>query len=416
MRVLHVDPFAGATRIGEFSRKAGGGYAFEPLRANGCETFEIPRHVLAPGLCDVHVHFRDPGAPAAENRHSGAAAAAAGGFTRVVTMPNTTPAGDNAPWIREQIEDGSLACRILPSACISKGRLGKETADLESLAAAGAVAFTDDGSYVSSAAVMENAMRRARALGRPVMQHAVDPALLAGGVMRESPVSEKYGFKTMPPEAETAAIERDIELVRKTGCHLHVQHISTARGVELVRRARGEGLPVTAEATPHHLLLCAGDIPGDDANYKMAPPLGTAADRDAVRQGVLDGTLGIFATDHAPHAAKSKEGGFAKAANGIVGLETAFAVTWHVMVEQLGMDALEFFRRWTVGPAALLGAAGWAAEFDALRDFSLFDLHADKTVDPESFKSLSRNQPYAGMKFSAWPVLTVMDGRAVYEC
>lgn len=403
MQVLKIDSAAGVAQPGEFSRQ-GGEWFFTPQPCQGS-----PRYLLLPGLVDVHVHFRDPGVPEAENRRTGAAAAAAGGFTRVVTMPNTTPAGDNPAWIREQLEDPSLLCRILPSACISKGRLGRETANLEALAAAGAVAFTDDGSFVSSAAVMEEAMRRAARLGLPVMQHAVDPALLAGGVMRECRVSREFNLPTMPPEAETAAIERDIALARKTRARLHIQHISTAGGVDLVRNAQKEGLAVTAEATPHHLLLCADDIPGNDPSWKMAPPLGSPSDRAAIRQAVLDGTISILATDHAPHTPKAKSGTFASAANGIVGLETAFAATYRVLVQELGMSLVEFVRRWTVGPMALIGQS-----LDP-RDFTLIDTAADRTVEPTAFKSLSRNQPYTGMEFSAWPVLTVMAGRVTYE-
>ena len=267
---------------------------------------------------------------------------------------------------------------------------------MEALAAAGAVAFTDDGSFVADAHVMEVAMRRAAALGIPVMQHAVVPELLAGGVIRDCPVARRYGLPVMPPEAETEAVRRDIALVRVTGCALHVQHISCAGTVELIRAAQREGLPVTGEATPHHLLLSCDDIPSDDANWKMAPPLGTREDVAAIREGVKDGTLGIFATDHAPHPAAKKVGGFLAAANGIVGLETAVAVTWQVMVEEEGMSPLEWTRRWTVGPAALVKKP--------LSGRTVIDLQANRAVDAAVFHSKSRNQPYAGRMFSAWPV------------
>ena len=362
----------------------------------GTDSGGAARYLSVPGLIDVHVHFRDPGAPEAETRATGAASAAAGGFAAVVTMPNTTPAGDSPEWVREQIEDSSLPVRIWPSACISKGRLGHEVSDLEALAAAGAVAFTDDGSFVDDVYVMEEAMRRAAKLGVPVMQHAVDPTLLAGGVMRDCPVARRFGLPVMSPEAETEAVRRDIALVRVTGCALHVQHISCAGTVELIRDARREGLPVTGEATPHHLLLSCDDIPDDDADWKMAPPLGSREDVAAIREGVMDGTLGVFATDHAPHSAQRKAGGFRGGANGIVGLETAVAVTWRAMVEDEGMSPLEWTRRWTTGPAALIRRP--------LSGRTIIDLKADRTVDPERFRTRSRNQPYSGMRFSAWPV------------
>ena len=362
----------------------------------GTDTRADSRYLVLPGLVDVHVHFRDPGTPEAETRSTGAAAAAAGGFAQVVTMPNTSPAGDNSAWIREQIEDASLPVQIWPSACISRGRLGREVADLEALAAAGAVAFTDDGAYVDDAKVMEEAMRRAARLNIPVMQHAVVPALLAGGVIRDCPVARRFNLLVMPPAAEIEAVRRDLALARVTGCALHIQHISCAGTVELIRAARREGLKVTGEATPHHLLLACEDIPADDANWKMAPPLGNREDVAALREGVMDGTLSLFATDHAPHPASRKSGGFRTSANGIIGLETAVAATWQAMVEEEGMSVLEWARRWTTGPAALIRKP--------LLGRTVLDLQAARKVDPERFKSLSRNQPYAGMSFSTWSV------------
>ncbi len=368
------------------------------------------RYVVVPGgLRDVHVHFRDPGTPEAETRATGAAAAAAGGFTCVTTMPNTKPAGDNTAWLREQIEDTAIPVRIAPSACITKGRLGEEVADLESLAAAGAVAFTDDGSFVSDAKVMEEAMRRAAKLHKPVMQHAVVPSLLAGGVLRDGPAARKFSLPVMPPAAEVEAVRRDISICRVTGCALHIQHISCARTVELIRSARREGLPVTGEATPHHLLLSSHDIPDDDSNWKMAPPLGEPDDRAAIREAVKDGTLTMFATDHAPHTASAKSGGFLKAANGIVGLETAAAITWHVMVEKEGMPIKDWIARWTSGPAELIG------ETPCPDSFMVIDTLANRVVDPMAFKSKSHNQPFTGMRFSAWPVLTVLKGKVTFD-
>lgn len=354
------------------------------------------RYLSFKGFRDIHVHFRDPGMPQAETRATGAAAAAAGGFVCVTTMPNTTPAGDSVAWLREQIEDDSLPVRIAPAACITRGRLGREVADLERLAEAGAVAFTDDGSFVSDRNVMREAMRRAAALGRPVMQHAVVPSLLRDGVIRDCRVARAFRLPVMPPDAEVEAVRRDIGLCRETGCSLHIQHISCAGTVDLIREARREGLPVTGEATPHHLLFSCDDIPDNDANWKMAPPLGNQEDRAAIRAAVKDGTLGILATDHAPHPAAAKRGGFVGAANGIVGLETAVAITYKVLVEDEGMDVNEWAKRWTEGPARLIGE-----EPDGE---TVIDLQANRTVDPSSFMSLSRNMPYAGLAFSAWPL------------
>ncbi|MGN0853342.1 MAG: dihydroorotase [Kiritimatiellia bacterium] len=370
------------------------------------------RYLVVPGgLRDVHVHFRDPGTPEAETRRTGARAAAAGGFTCVTTMPNTIPAGDSADWVREQADDRSLPVRILPAACISRGRLGRAVADLEALAAAGAAAFTDDGAFVDDAAVMEAAMFRAARLGKTVMQHAVVPALLGPGVIRDCPAARRFNLPAMPPAAEIEAVRRDISICRTTGCALHVQHVSCAGTVELIRAAQKEGLPVTGEATPHHLLLACEDIPGDDANWKMAPPLGTRADVKALRAGVLDGTLTAFATDHAPHSAAKKSGGFRTAANGIVGLETAVGATWQAMVVEEGMDEADWVARWTTGPARLLGAG----ILDPKLNFTIIDRQANARVDPAAFQTKSANQPFAGRRFAARPVLTVLNGKAVWD-
>ncbi|MBR1920370.1 MAG: amidohydrolase family protein, partial [Kiritimatiellae bacterium] len=289
-----------------------------------------------PGFVDVHVHFRDPGLHDAETTASGLAAAARGGFAAVVTMPNTNPATDSPDAMDYQRRAAAASAGgvlLLPSACITKGRLGREVADLEALAEAGAAFFTDDGSYVADDHVMEEAMRRSARLGMSVCQHAMDPREQRDGVIRDCPLARRLHLPVIPPSAETAAIRRDLSICRVTGCRLHVQHISTAEGVELVRGAQKEGLPVTAEATPHHLLLSSGQIPRDDANYKMAPPLGNDEDRAELRRAVRDGIL-MFATDHAPHPAAAKARGFAGSANGIIGLETAVAITWAVMVEE----------------------------------------------------------------------------------
>ena len=412
IRVL--DPYAGIDRTGDFAVSNGRIAGFATGSFPASKVIDASNLVLLPGLRDVHVHFRDPGNSVAETRATGAAAAAAGGFTCVTTMPNTMPAGDNVEWIREQIEDESIPVRIAPSACISKGRCGKEVADLEALAAAGAVAFTDDGSFVDDPAVMEEAMKRSARLGKAVMQHAVMPSLLKGGVMRDCEVARKFSLPVMPPEAETKAVERDIALCRETGCALHIQHISCAGTVALVRAAQKEGLPVTGEATPHHLLLSCEDIPCDDANWKMAPPLGDREDRIALREAVMDGTFSIFATDHAPHPTDTKDKGFAHSANGIVGLETAAAITWKVMVEDCGMSPLEWARRWCVAPALLTGEMPVSFRKDALADFTVLDVKTRRTVDSSAFKSKSANQPFDGMSFPAWPVMTVLKGRVVY--
>ena len=361
-----------------------------------------------PGFLDVHVHFRDPGVPEAETTATGLAAAARGGFAAVVTMPNTSPACDSPEAMAYQRERREGACGaedkrqrtndksrcfgtspllhfstpplLFPSACITKGRLGREVADLEALAAAGAAFFTDDGSYVADAEVMEAAMRRATALGLVVSQHALAPGL-----------------------SEADCIRRDLALCRVTGCRLHVQHISTAEGVSLVRDAVREGLPVTAEATPHHVLLCRddiGDLSAPEAgNFKMAPPLASREDRDEVRRGVKEGLL-MFATDHAPHLAAKKLVGYERAANGIVGLETAIAVTYRALVEEEGMDVAKWAEAWWKLPRMILPAA-LAGRLSGRT--TRIVVGETRVVDCSRFASRSRNCPYGGLSFDCWP-------------
>ncbi|MGI6494808.1 MAG: dihydroorotase [Kiritimatiellia bacterium] len=366
--------------------------------------------LLAPGFRDVHVHFRDPGATRAETLASGAASAARGGFTHVVTMPNTLPACDSPELLRRQLE-ADLPVRILPSACLTVGRSGRAAADLEALAAAGAAAFTDDGSGVADDAVMEEAMRRAARAGRTVMDHAVDPALCGPGIIRDCETARRFSFPVMPPEAEVEAVRRDIALCRKTGCRLHIQHVSCAGTVELLAAARREGLPVTGEASPHHLAIAAEDIPGDDADFRMNPPLGTREDVAALRQAVLDGTLPLFATDHAPHEAAAKARGFRNAPSGVLGMETAIGVTYDVMVRKCGMPPLEWARRWTQGPAEMLGLPPPSLREGDVADLVLVDPETPWTVEPAAFASLSRNCPFKGWTLNARAILVIAGGR-----
>ena len=348
------------------------------------------------GFIDVHVHFRDPGVPEAETTASGLKAAQKGGFGGVVVMPNTMPPIDSAERVRAQYEkaaalgalgDGTPSLPVLlSSGCITKGRAGIEVADLEAMAEAGAVFFTDDGTYVSNAKVMEEAMRRAYDLNMVVSQHALAPGV-----------------------SEAEAIKRDLSLCRVTGCRLHIQHISTAPGVELIRAAVKEGLPVTAEATPHHLLLTREDIPavagaaGDGTSalptfFKMAPPLAGREDRAELRKAVKEGLL-MFATDHAPHPLAKKLLPYEEAANGIIGLETAIPITYQVMVEEEGMAIEDWAKAWWEKPRTIL-----RMEQSRIGDLrTVVEIGEERVIDTTKFVSLSRNCPYHGMKFKAWP-------------
>jgi len=366
-------------------------FFFAIITSMNIERYEFP------GFIDVHVHFRDPGVPIAETTESGLAAAERGGFGAVVTMPNTSPAIDSPDMIRRQF-DQAASCSsrtiLYASACLTKGRLGLEVADLEKLAEAGAAFFTDDGSFVNDAKVMEEAMRRSAELGMAVCQHAMTPTT---GVIRDCALARKNGLPIIPVAVETDAIRRDLALCRETGCRLHIQHISTAEGVELVRTAQREGLPVTAEATPHHLLLACDDLTVDDANFKMAPPLGNHEDRSELRRAVRDGVL-CFATDHAPHPADKKCLGFAKSANGIIGLEAAIPVTYEVMVKEEGMSIEDWARAWYEMPSWLIHG------FDPKGvPPTIVEIGEERTIDVDLFASRSRNCPYDGFKGRCWP-------------
>ncbi len=351
------------------------------------------RRLSFPGFIDVHVHFRDPGVPEAETTASGLASACRGGFAAVVTMPNTSPATDSPELLDYQRSRASGSVILLPSACITKGRLGREVADLESLAEAGAAFFTDDGSYVADDCVMEEAMTRAAKLGMCICEHAMDPKEQGAGVIRDCDLARRLYLPVIPVSAETAAIKRDLAVCRVTGCRLHIQHISTAEGVALVRDAQKEGLPVTAEATPHHLAFSCDQLCSDDANYKMAPPLGNDEDMAELRKAVKEGVL-MFATDHAPHPAAKKSLGFAKSANGIIGLEAAIPVTWQVMVEEEGMSPDAWAKAWWKMPRDILSSRA-LKQLEAVKETTV-EVGQPQPLDVSRFASLSRNCPYDG--------------------
>ncbi|MEG1933833.1 MAG: dihydroorotase [Kiritimatiellia bacterium] len=408
-----IDPATGRDEMGAFYVTADGVIAAVPekLPAEGKLTIvDRPGLIVVPGLCDVHVHFRDPGATDAEDLISGSAAAANGGFTRVVTMPNTLPATDT-PALVHRAATALTTVSIYPSACGTVSRAGKLCAPLEALAEAGAAVFTDDGAMISNPETMKIVMMRAKKLGKPVMDHAVRPDLARGGMIRDCPVARTLALPIFPPEAEVEAVRDDIARCRETGCALHLQHLSCAGSVELIRAARAEGLPVTAEVTPHHLAWAAEDIPGDDGNWRMNPPLGTRADVAALRAGLLDGTLTLFATDHAPHSRASKARGFKAAPFGIIGLETAVAVTWEVMVRQCGMTPLAWAEHWITAPNQLLGLPVPTLAHGAVAEWTLIDPELEWVVDPAKMASKSADSPWVGQRLRGKALATYRKGR-----
>ncbi len=354
--------------------------------------------LVCPGLIDVHVHLREPGNEEDETIATGAAAALAGGVTSLACMPNTRPALDTqgaAEFVMLQAQRAGKA-NVYPVGAVSKGREGIELAELGQLVEGGAVAFTDDGAPVASAALMRRALQYAKMFDRVIMQHCQVPELTEGGVMNEGYESMRLGLSGMPAAAEDIMVARDIRLAEITGGRLHIQHISTARSVELVREGKARGIRVTAEACPHHFTLTDECLRTFDSRFKMNPPLRTQEDVDAVIGGLIDGTIEILATDHAPHAPEKKMRELDQAPFGIVGLETLIPITVHGLIEPGHLGWPRVIEMLTVNPARLLGIAKGTLARGADADVTLIDPDVRWTIDPEAFLSKSRNTPYGG--------------------
>jgi len=373
--------------------------------------------IVAPGFIDLHVHLREPGDEHEETIASGARAAAAGGFTAVVAMPNTRPPIDNPAavgYVRAAGERAGAA-RVYPAAAITIGQKGEQLTEFGELRAAGAVIVTDDGRPVMHGGVLRMALEYAQNFDLPVAVHAEDLHLSRGGSMHEGVVSLRLGLMGMPPVAEEAMIARDLLLAEWTGGRLHVQHVSTARGVAMIREAKARGVRVTAEATPHHFTLTDEAVEGYRTAAKVNPPLRTAADREAVREGLRDGTLDAIATDHAPHHYDEKEQAFEDAPFGMVGLETAvgLAVTQLVCTGLLSWSQL--VERMSVAPARILQLPGGSLAAGSPADVTVLDPDAEWIVEPDRFLSRSRNTPFAGWRLRGRAWRTIVGGRTVWS-
>lgn len=388
-----------------------------PRAPNDARVIDARGRFVIPGLLDLHVHLREPGGEENETLETGSLAAARGGFTTIVAMPNTKPPHDTPETVAFVARRGAEIglTRILPSGAITVGRKGQALTNLAALAGAGAIAFTDDGSTVQDDALMRRAMDVARDLDRPIMDHAQDNQIeRQGGVMHEGEVSRRLGLPGIPTHAEERIIRRDIELAEATGVALHIQHVTSAAGAALIRAARARGLRVTGELTPHHLALCDEDVDPANPNFKMNPPLRTRADRAALETALLDGTLSCFATDHAPHSADKKARGFLKAPFGIVGLETAIGVTWTLLVRAGKMTPIEWLRRWTTEPARILRLPPPALAPGAPADVVLMDAETPWVVHPNEFETKSHNTPFANWTLYGRATATWLGGRPVW--
>ncbi|HEX9754471.1 MAG TPA: dihydroorotase [Gemmatimonadales bacterium] len=396
-------------RVEAVGRNIGPGSETEVVDATG--------KVVAPGLIDLHVHLREPGQEDLETIATGAAAAAAGGFTAVCAMPNTDPVTDNQAAVGFIVRQATRAAkaRVHPIAAITLGQKGQQLAEFGEMAAAGAVAVSDDGRPVVSSHIMRAALEYAQVFGIPVADHCEEPTLSAGGSMHEGIVSTRLGLKGIPAAAEEIMVARDILLAELTGGHVHLCHMSTRGSVELIRRAKEKGLPVTAEATPHHFTLTHERVRGYDTNAKMSPPLREEADREAIRRGLEDGTIDVIATDHAPHHYDAKEREFDDAPNGIIGLETALGLALRELVARELLTLSELIARMSTIPARIFHLPGGTLAVGAPADVVMFDPAARWIVEPETFQSRSRNTPFSGEELIGRVELTLVDGRIVYR-
>ena len=372
--------------------------------------------IVCPGLIDVHVHLREPGNEEDETIATGAAAALAGGVTSVACMPNTNPPIDSQAAAEFVVLQGQRArqANVYPVGAVSKGRKGEELASLGQLVAGGAVAFTDDGAPVASAALMRRALEYSKMFDRVIMQHCQVPELTVGGVMNEGFESMRLGLAGMPDAAEDIMVARDIRLAEITRGRLHIQHISTARSVELVREGKRRGVKVTAEACPHHFTLTDERLRTFDSNYKMNPPLRTWSDVEAVVGGLSDGTIEILATDHAPHAPEKKMRELDLAPFGVIGLETLVPIVATHLVDPGHLSWPEAIRKLTINPARLLGIPKGTLRPGADADVTLIDPTARWTIDPSQFRSRSRNCPFAGWEVRGRAHTVIVCGEVRY--
>ncbi|MDO4758226.1 MAG: dihydroorotase, partial [Rikenellaceae bacterium] len=370
---------------------------------------------LVPGLVDVHVHLREPGFEHKETVATGTAAAARGGFTLVCSMPNLNPAPDAPETLGVQLAaiKRDACVKVIPYGCITKGqRGGGELAALEAMAP-NVVGFSDDGRGVQLDEDMLRAMQEAKRVGKPIVAHCEVNELLRGGYIHDGEYARLHGHRGICSESEWAQIERDIELVRETGCQYHVCHISTKESVELVRKAKAEGLRVSCETGPHYLAFTDMDLQ-EEGRWKMNPPIRSAEDRAALIAGVVDGTIEVLATDHAPHSADEKSRGLAKSAMGIVGIETAFGAYYTYLVKAGHISLERLIELMSVNPRRLFGFGG-AIEVGEKADLTVLDTTRSYKVDPETFLSKGKATPFAGLELTGCAVMTVVDGEIVYD-
>lgn len=380
----------------------------EKFLADGGLLSAVENYIIVPGLCDVHVHFREPGFSYKETIASGSAAAAHGGYTAVCTMPNLDPVPDSAEHLQVQLDaiKRGAAIRVLPYGAITVGEKGEKLADMEAMSDK-ACAFSDDGKGVQNDEMMREAMTAAKRLGKIIAAHCEDNSLLFGGYIHDGEYARMHGHRGISSASEYKQIERDLRLAEETGCAYHVCHISTKESVELIRQAKAHGVNVTCETAPHYLVLCDEDMQ-EDGRFKMNPPLRSREDKEALIEGIKDGTIDMIATDHAPHSAEEKGRGLEKSLMGVVGLETAFPVLYTELVKKNIITLERLIELMSFKPKERFG-------IDTNNDFAVFDISEAYKIDPEDFLSMGRATPFAGREVFGRCLLTVHNGKVVYK-
>lgn len=380
----------------------------EKFLADGGLLSAVENYIIVPGLCDVHVHFREPGFSYKETIASGSAAAAHGGYTAVCTMPNLDPVPDSAEHLQVQLDaiERGAAIKVLPYGAITVGEKGEELSDMESMVDK-VCAFSDDGRGVQNDGMMREAMAKAKRLGKIIAAHCEDNSLLFGGYIHDGEYAKAHGHRGISSASEYKQIERDLRLVEETGCAYHVCHISTKESVELIRQAKARGVDVTCETAPHYLVLCDEDMQ-EDGRFKMNPPLRSREDKKALIEGIKDGTIDMIATDHAPHSAEEKGRGLEKSLMGVVGLETAFPALYTELVTKNIITLDRLVELMSFKPKERFG-------IDTENDFAVFDISEAYKIDPKDFLSMGRATPFAGREVFGRCLLTVHNGKVVYK-
>lgn len=383
-------------------------FAEKFLADGGLSPVISKKYIIVPGLCDVHVHFREPGFSYKETIASGSAAAAHGGYTAVCTMPNLDPVPDSAEHLQVQLDaiERGAAIKVLPYGAITVGEKGEKLADMEAMSDK-VCAFSDDGKGVQNDEMMREAMTAAKRLGKIIVAHCEDNSLLFGGYIHDGEYARMHGHRGISSASEYKQIERDLRLAEETGCAYHVCHISTKESVELIRQAKAHGVNVTCETAPHYLVLCDEDMQ-EDGRFKMNPPLRSREDKKALIEGIKDGTIDMMATDHAPHSAEEKGRGLEKSLMGVVGLETAFPVLYTELVMKNIITLDRLVELMSFKPKERFG-------IDTNNDFAVFDISEAYKIDPEDFLSMGRATPFAGREVFGRCLLTVHNGKVVYK-